>query len=1531
MSDPRFELIDAFDRKWLKLKDGASIDHETEPSITVTVTASDSNGGSASTEPIIVTVTNVNEPPTASGDSIPAVIGTAGEPLEGAEVNLLSAFSDPDGDVPARYTVSGDVPSWLTFSILFGEDDDGNPTATGLFTGTPPAGADSATTVALTINAFDAGGLSASASVRIIVDDEFNDDITAVDLLNDDGDVVVEAEVKESDETGALVLGEIRVTDADDPGHPSGTHRIQVLKGADPNASPKADPDDRFEVKYDEDGVPWLAIKAGSTFDHEKNNGLVDITIRAVDLDGATNVGGTAFTGNIEYRTITVFVTDQNDAPKANAIGNWWVTAEEGLRSSEADDIGKGEWLTFSLETTGNYSAFTDPDGDPLTYSLSGPSILEINEDNGQITNAKGALPIRGNHKFTVTATDPDDKSVSRDFYVAIALSGDGTDATANDDNEEPDFSNVRDFKYTEGDGDGTVVATFTVTDDENDLGHHPFALDKVTITQLVIDFDEGADLTVNLPLGDDPDMASDRFASVFSLSEPRKSGKAWTYDLIVRDDPMTRRVDETDILDHDEAVHGLEGRGGVVGVEVTVTATNNVDTDLDMAEVQPVSVTETIDIDIEDRNEAPEVAGTENPMTPAGTLLNPLLTGDANQVEQSEEDKIRLYINLHSLWEDPDDNDRDDDLTFTAKSSTPWITIVNGDAVEWGDISDSFTWGGTDEDGIEDRTVGGEDAPTDDDVRVVIVEIDRTGSNNGQVDMGSFTLTARDDRGGPPGTLVVPVTVDDANLPIPANATPPDTANVNDAVRISGSPREGATLRATFDDDKDPDLRGDAEPALVLYRWFRDDVDSGGTVMANDDNLFRVSTDSTYKLAQDDFEHVIRVVVQHYEIVAGQLVSINTVDGTSGGAAIPIQSSTPASRPVSNTPDAGTGSITILTTASNALVVQNTSLSITDGDYTPRGAVPDSEVTITWEVSDNGRTGWTKVDQLGDDDADSGRSLELRDGTGTRNADNEPDGNGQGKYYRAVATYDANGASDDDAAEKESVYSDPVRVADIRDGTTGSAFPTPAITGSPSPGGTVTVSARGDVDVQWQVQVPTTDGSTNNWVDLTGATGTTLTLTEANAGQTLRAVVSYESTDPNSAGVTAIVATAARTVGGTSDPASPVKLKDHDIEASVEGTGHGPDLNGDAVGAAAGHNLSLRETVDLRSLFQDPDSARLTFSVDTVSPATPGNPASAGLGGGTGLGGSTGGFGSQYVFDAPGGLLTFNTVTGELTFDSDVYRGHDGTSFDEDTGDHDGTGNIITLRINANDSPGGTIEARDSQMDATVNLRINVAPQDIEFMLMEDGAGEIPETGVPVDEHVGANHANSAAVAGSKGQFIAHINVVDENFSGDEDRPGHKFGTHEFTVSDDRFMVVHNGYDPSSPRDKDGDDDGSTWELRLKPGVTLDYEAEFADDMDATIEVTLTATDGGGLSTPTTDPETGAPMSFTVTINVGDKDAADGDTNHPLLPGEVPGLEDNESNDDNDKADGGDSDTDGGADPSMDAMMMSTLDDGLF
>ena len=499
---------------------------------------------------------------------------------------------------------------------------------------------------------------------------------------------------------------------------------------------------------------------------------------------------------------------------------------------------------------------------------------------------------------------------------------------------------------------------------------------------------------------------------------------------------------------------------------------------------------------------------------------------------------------------------------------------------------------------------------------------------------------------------------------------------------------------------------------------------------------------------------------------------------------------------------------------------------------------MPDDALVISWQVSDNGRGGWENVT---DTDVDT-PTLPVADG--------------EGKYYRAVATYDADG--DPTTEGDESIYSDPIQVSELNAVGLATQFE-----GNAFPGGTLSIgppNVAAITSVQWQVK------RGEDWVDIPGATGS-LTLTQANAGQIIRALVSFHSQDDDNPGITAVIATevnnGAPIPGDTDDSATPVAVDEYEIEASVAAPGHG-------FTNMAGNNLSITEMVPLASLFQDPDSARLTFAVDNSSD----------------LGTNTG-TGTTYVFnDSPGGVLVFEASTGKLTFNSDVYQTHDGDNTD-------GDGNVITLEITASDG------ANTSATPAEVNLRINVAPTGITFNDAVDGNGS-DITEISVVEHVGFE------APGLGGQFLAFVDVQDQN----SDR--HEFGTHEVTVSDDRFMITVNDIGNES------DQKGSTFLLSLKPGATLDFEAENADG-DPTIVLVLTATDGGGLSTPLRPFS--LPITFTVTVTNNASDDQD-----PPDADDVPGLKDNEG-DDNDVEDGlDDDDTDGGTQPPPPGMSLGGI-----
>ena len=92
VSDERFEVADGM----LKLKDGMSLDHETEDSVTVNVEVTDAGGLSASAD-VTVAVNNVNE-----GPSLEVADGAVDENAAGAMVGAVTV-SDPDADDTHTY------------------------------------------------------------------------------------------------------------------------------------------------------------------------------------------------------------------------------------------------------------------------------------------------------------------------------------------------------------------------------------------------------------------------------------------------------------------------------------------------------------------------------------------------------------------------------------------------------------------------------------------------------------------------------------------------------------------------------------------------------------------------------------------------------------------------------------------------------------------------------------------------------------------------------------------------------------------------------------------------------------------------------------------------------------------------------------------------------------------------------------------------------------------------------------------------------------------------------------------------------------------------------------------------------------------------------------------------------------------------------------------------------------------------------------------------------------------------------------
>ncbi|WP_167738049.1 PA14 domain-containing protein [Leisingera sp. NJS201] len=330
VDDARFEVTGGV----LKLKDGISLDHEAEPSVTVTVTATDP-GGLSSSGTFSLTVGDVNEAPGA-----PALDNASvAENAAGAVIGAVSA-SDPEGDAlsytvdDARFEVTGGV---LKLKDGISLDHEAEPSVT------------------VTVTATDPGGLSSSGTFSLTVGD-VNEAPGAPALDN--------ASVAEN--AAGAVIGAVSASD------PEGDALSYTVDDA------------RFEVTG---GV--LKLKDGISLDHEAEPS-VTVTVTATDPGGLSSSG-----------TFSLTVEDVNEAPGAPALDN----------ASVAENAAGA--------VIGAVSA-SDPEGDALSYTVDDARF----EVTGGVLKLKDGISLDHEAEpsvtVTVTATDPGGLSSSGTFSLTV-------------------------------------------------------------------------------------------------------------------------------------------------------------------------------------------------------------------------------------------------------------------------------------------------------------------------------------------------------------------------------------------------------------------------------------------------------------------------------------------------------------------------------------------------------------------------------------------------------------------------------------------------------------------------------------------------------------------------------------------------------------------------------------------------------------------------------------------------------------------------------------------------------------------------------------------------------------------------------------------------------------------------------------------------------------------------------------------------------------------------------------------------------
>ena len=1124
---------------WLMLKQGASADHEAdEGSLTATLTVDDGTNAPASTT-FMLTIENVNEAPIASGTAklfvdhdkdpktpdepegdLPPTYSWNVDEEKSYRIDVTDLFKDEDGDTLFDYSIRGEKPEWLE---LAEERVDGRSIIT---LGGEPEPKDRAGYWEVELVATDQGGASGSFPLKIIADDG-NDRITGITFANADGEDsgFFEADVDENVESGVFI-GTFSAADPDDPRHANGMTTWKVEN------------DDRFEI---DKMTGRLSLSTGKRLDHEAEGGI-DLKVTAVDG------GDPESTMTIDF---TVNVVDRNDAPKAGLIGNWWVTVDEdldtGAEKGDADFIEKGSWLSFSLETwmrnaDGTVArdarpAFTDDDiagEDTLTYSLvSGPSWLGIDPATGALFNKEGMAATETDiETVRVRATDKAGESAEATFRIAVVVS-DRNDSGAFTDNDSPDIkADERDIP--ENAKAGTVVATFTVTDDDLPVGEiHPWGRLSVSIQTEA----QGDSLDQAPGILADMDPSND----LFTLHHTGTSGDTASYEV---------RLTElgADRLNADEVE-------GVAVDEVTLTiraADGSFAGDLDTisASSQGADIT-TVDFKIDDVNEPPSYMPDDptdsSALTGANTKASPLTF----TVEQ-QQDPARIYLNLTKLFGDPDRNHDDEDISFTARlSQTPWLKFASfwnedegrmqSGPQEWGHIryGRDEEPGGTDAN--EDITwLSGATDPDDGDI-VLIIDVDRDGSDLVQGTArpdpaeiaqdadGLITITATDEDNASSATEIV-VAVKDENLPARG-----DGVSVSDK-----TPAQGQRLTIQFNEEVDPDFTGSeavaGNPVLVVYTWTNAGADGAGT------DVVQESIDNSgYLVKPTDVGDMLKAAVRYYELyddpdtAAGFDLVLSASDDDDALAALDDTSGA-----VRDRPDAATGTFSVTTSASELVITLN--------GHKDDDGLDGVILTHAWEFSSNGVGGWQVF-------ADSDASTPYTTAIGEAQ---------QNTYVRLVVTYE------DDGGFNERLVSQPVKVGAIdtkaapaiNDGTSGNDTAIPAGRILRLDGLDATKVDKGAITVEWIA-----GGKTVH-------TGETYTVKAADRGSIN---VKVTTRDENG-GLVSIVESESRDLVAQATPNSP-PVVNPDASKTFD-LGAAPDKDGVF--------KSLSGTIDLASLFND-------------------------------------------------------------------------------------------------------------------------------------------------------------------------------------------------------------------------------------------------------------------------------------------------------------------------------------------------------
>ncbi|WP_420336897.1 DUF642 domain-containing protein [Roseibium sp.] len=374
VSDDRFEIVaNGIGVMVLKLRDTESLDRESDASITLTVTTTDS-GGLTYSEDVTVFIADISEFSVSSIEDTDATANTLAEDAgAGDEIGVSVAATDKDATDTVSYTVDDD-----RFTVA----DDGTVTVAEGAT----FDAETEATVNITVTAQSSDGSTSSETFEVEIVDVDEEDVSAV--------VDADASANSVAENAATGM-DVGVTASASDGDVGDTVSYSV-------------DDTRFDIG--DDGK--VTVADGATFDAE-TEGTIDVVVTVTSTDGSSS-----------QQTFTITVADINEFAASP------VQDTDAAENTIAENAVEGTGIGITA------FASDDDVSDNISYSVD-DNRFEVAEDGTVTVAAGASFDAETESSIdvTVTAESSDGSTSEETFTIDVSDVNETSVSTVTDTN----------------------------------------------------------------------------------------------------------------------------------------------------------------------------------------------------------------------------------------------------------------------------------------------------------------------------------------------------------------------------------------------------------------------------------------------------------------------------------------------------------------------------------------------------------------------------------------------------------------------------------------------------------------------------------------------------------------------------------------------------------------------------------------------------------------------------------------------------------------------------------------------------------------------------------------------------------------------------------------------------------------------------------------------------------------------------------------------------------------------------------------